>query len=285
MGYAERRLLMESADGAARELRAIVSKSYPQFVAALRARLGDGNVMAALQAGRLDGRPEDEVVELPTSPVVLRADRLRPTQSEVDVDSSLMWQLRSPRGGTRVQELVLTGGPVEINGPILTLNGQWVIDGHHRWSQVYCLNPECGIVAMDMRTRENVDPVSFLKAVQLAIAAVTRAMPQMQVRGSNLFRMGKRDLIDYVVSGRGTMSGFDGVSPAVAALLSDDGSPESAADRVWSNVERMQRGNRPAHGAPERSVMPQADAAMSHPGFSAALGAGDVNYKEPFVGR
>lgn len=278
-------LLAEGAeDAGTKALRSIVGRSYPQFVAALRSRLGDGKVMAALRAGRLDGRPEDELVSMPARPVQLRACDLRPTQREVDLDKSLVYQLNAPAGGTRMLELILGPHSVEINGPILTLNGEWVIDGHHRWSQVYCMNPDSLVTAWDLRTREDVDPVEFLKAVQLAVVAVTKRLDVQLARGHNLFNIRHDDFLGYALTGRGSNTSFFGMTDAVAAVLSPGGTREDAAELVWHNVQRMQRESKPASSAPERGLMPQTDNAIGDPAFRTLLGSGDVNYKEPFGG-
>lgn len=282
--YREFRELLEGHDleAGAAELRSIVGRSYPQFVNALRSRLGDGKVMAALRAGRLDGRPEDELIVMPRQPTQLRACDLRPTQREVDLDKSLAYQLGAPAGGTRMLELILGPHAVEINCPILTLNGEWVIDGHHRWSQVYCMNPESLMTAWDLRTREDVDPIEFLKAMQLAIVAVTRRLDSATVHGHNLFSVGRAALLDYVLTGKGAAGSFAGITDAAAAALAPNGTKDDAAALVWANVERMQRESRPAPGAPNRGVMPQTDSALGDPGFRTLLGTGNVNYKAPF---
>lgn len=284
LGYRQFRELVLERDAGADALRAIVSRSYPQFVAALRSRLGDGKVMAALTAGREDGRPEDELVEVPRRPVSLVASDLRPTQREIDLDKSLAYQLGAPRGGARTLEIIMGPPSVEINGPILTLNGEWVIDGHHRWSQVYCMNPSSLVTAWDLRTRDGVDPVEFLKAVQMAIASVTRRLDQQFVKGRNLLTVGKQDLIDYVLTGRGadSQSHFAGITDAAAEILLPGGTREAAAEVVWANVQRMQRQSRPPSGAPSRGDMPQTDDVLGTPAFKDALGTGAINYKEPF---
>lgn len=280
--YGQFRELLLERDAGADELRSIVGRSYPQFVAALRSRLGDGKVMAALRAGRLDGRPEDELVSMPRQPVQLRASDLRPTQREVDLDKSLAYQLSCPPGGTRMLELIVGPQPVEINGPILTLNGGWVIDGHHRWSQIYCMNPDSLVTAWDLRTKESVAPVDFLKAVQLAIVAVTRRLDSNVARGHNLFSVRRADLLEYVLTGKGSNTSFAGITDASAAVIAPRGTREDAAEAVWKNVERMQKESKPAPAAPERGLMPQTDDAIGDPAFRTLLGSGDVNYKEPF---
>jgi hypothetical protein len=57
--------------------------------------------------------------------------------------------------------------------PVLVYNDgskKWIIDGHHRWSQVALLNPEGGLACLVVNGKEKVQ--DFLKVTQGAIASV-----------------------------------------------------------------------------------------------------------------
>lgn len=68
--------------------------------------------------------------------------QMHPTQFEVDMEKSLAFPLmRKPD----VIDMAFSGKPVCINNTPLVVaevNGVcYIIDGHHRWSQIYCINP------------------------------------------------------------------------------------------------------------------------------------------------
>ena len=60
-------------------------------------------------------------------------------------------------------------GNADVGGPVVTYNGKYVIDGHHRWSQVYAANPDAKVPTIDIRG--NLKPSEMLKVVHAAIAA------------------------------------------------------------------------------------------------------------------
>ena len=237
--------------------------------------------MAAAAAGRDDGRPDDERITFPRSAVSIPVRDLLPTQREIDVDNSLAWQMGAQPGSAQLQH-ILNGRAVALKGPILTLNGGFVVDGHHRWSQVYCINPDATVSCMDIRTRDRVDPVDFLKAVQMAIAVTTRSIPQERVRSQNLMLIDRQRFDAYVHRGQGSLTGFSGMTEHFWQSIGADG-PEHAASLVWSNVREMQSGNRPIGGAPERSDMPQTDSVLTNPTFRRVMQSGDINYEEPLT--
>ena len=73
------------------------------------------------------------------------AANLRPTQSEIDVDKSLKQFLTNPENIKKdfANEIIIA------NMPLVTFRGNYVIDGHHRWSEVAIINPEGKMVCFD----------------------------------------------------------------------------------------------------------------------------------------
>jgi hypothetical protein len=63
------------------------------------------------------------------------------------------------------------------NNRILTANGKYILDGHHRWSQVYLFNPEAKIPAIDLKL-PGLDEMTLLKVIQSAIAATYKQVNQ-----------------------------------------------------------------------------------------------------------
>ena len=94
------------------------------------------------------------------------ASNLRPTQSEIDVDKSLKMFLTNPEN----IKTDFTEDIVIANMPLVTFRGNYIIDGHHRWSEVAMINPSGKMVCFDYDA--DISPIQMLKAVQGSIAAV-----------------------------------------------------------------------------------------------------------------
>ena len=73
------------------------------------------------------------------------ASNLRPTQSEIDVDKSLKMFLTNPENikNDFKEDIVIA------NMPLVTFRGNYIIDGHHRWSEVAMINPSGKMVCFD----------------------------------------------------------------------------------------------------------------------------------------
>jgi len=276
---------VNESDGVAK-LRSMLHSRYEDFVERLANECNDPKLLAAIQAGRFDGKPEDERIAFPSSTSIHTVRNLLPTQWEVDVDKSLMHQLSYEAGKCNQLLTILSGSPVTIKSPLVILNGRYIIDGHHRWSQVYAMNPDARIVCFDLRTKERIDPIDFLRAMQLAIATVAPIEPN-KVEGRNLFEISKNDALLYMLHGKGSMKGFKGISTgSVMAFQMKRNwvkTAEDVAEIVLENILTMQDNNPPIDGAPDRNVMPQTDTAIGRSEFKEHLKSGIINYKEPLA--
>jgi hypothetical protein len=174
---------------------------------------------------------------------------LKPTQNEIDVDKSLKFPLTNAESA----KTCLKGGLIAVAGKRIITGGvgSFIIDGHHRWSQVCALNPEAKIAAIDLSDIK--DPMKALKATQLGIAADLGKVPTAKVEGNNLLKMGKDALISYVEKT---------ITPEVLEVFKKAGkgdNAEAVGQFIWTNVDKMQQNNQPVSGAPERGIMPQTD--------------------------
>ena len=177
--------------------------------------------------------------------------KLIPTQNEIDVDKSLAFPLTKAQAAA----YALKGGTIKVASPIIVFNNKYIVDGHHRWSQLYAVNKDAKIVAYNMTNPEIKSPMDALKATQLAIiGAGATTIPKAEVKGKNLLRMDEATLKQYVVT-----STTDDVA-AVFNKMKQLDSKEAIGDYIWSNVAEMQQTSQPVSGAPGRGIMPQADA-------------------------
>ena len=109
-------------------------------------------------------------------------DKLFPTQSEIDLENSIKHWVTNPKGLPNIWKDKEFGKNFGVPILVYTTDGKkgWIIDGHHRWSQVALLNPEGSVYCMIMKGQ--MDPLQFLELTQAAIAAVI-ANPENQNKG------------------------------------------------------------------------------------------------------
>jgi len=153
-------------------LQDLIAQDYVAFVGALQKRIKDPKFRQFLNMGIEDRNMEDDLIGISEGPIPVKD--LKPTQSQIGLADSLGWV--SQNKPTQAGETA-TGDVADVGGPIITANGQYIVDGHHRWSQVFLLNPNASIPAIDFRIEGNPDAKSVLKLTQLAIAAVDRVLP------------------------------------------------------------------------------------------------------------
>lgn len=134
--------------------------------------------------------------------VAMPIQYIRPTQFEVDMEKSLVLPLKKR---PEMIDIALGGEPILIKGrPLIvaSVNGKYyVIDGHHRWSQVYCLNPEAKMVVRIIKSPslfKTPDDVLKLVQMQLFIAKDGGVLPSATVDSSyNLYDIGKDEFFRW----------------------------------------------------------------------------------------
>lgn len=229
-------------DEAQEELKKILKQDYSAFVKDLGTNIKDEKFVNAIKS-----LSDKEPVK--TSGLSPACTDLQPTQNEVVMDKSLSYPLKDPT----ICEVFLKGGVVTVNKrPIVTgSGGKFIIDGHHRWSQLYCINPEAKIKALDLTDIRN--PFEALKATQIGIGAELGEIPTAEGGGINLFTVTEDVLKKYIT---------DRIQDRVVDVFkkyNKGGTPEEIASYIWGNVQRMQKENEPVANAPERQLMPQTD--------------------------
>jgi len=101
------------------------------YVNKLQQYLSDPKVAAVIKAGHTDDKgPSDEALKSSGGSVI--ASALKPTQNEVGAAESLK-NICNDKYGSLDSFLK---GNADLKDPIITYNGQWILDGHHRWSNL-----------------------------------------------------------------------------------------------------------------------------------------------------
>lgn len=224
------------------DLKQILKNDYKTFVDKLGDNISDPKFISAVKS-------LSDKYPIQTSDISPRVKDLRPTQNEVVLDKSLSYPLTNATSA----EQCLKGGVVAIAGKSIVTagGGRYVIDGHHRWSQLFCMNPEAKIAALDITNIKN--PIQALKATQLGIAAQTGKVPMSTGGGTNLFTIDEKTLKLYVINT---------ITDPVVEVFRKNGkgsTKEEIANYIWENVKLLKRESKPIPGAPSREVMPQTD--------------------------
>lgn len=264
-----------------------------------------------VKKGSEDGNAEDDKVIKPAGGVEnIDLQSLKASQNEVGMEQSLenvMIGTNATWDGINwgdVNWLVTNmapGATIIFKSPILgakTKDGMVVLDGHHRWSQAFMVNPlaKVNVVLADAST---LTADQTLKAVHLAILAKTGASKTKGPKGGNLFRAGDANVKEYLdkckikVDPKTGKLSEKGVAPYIAAVMqiqniTDPIAGEAAAiKRVMQSIAVC--ASKQITSAPSRDTMPQADGDSSSPTNAinakdalALLDTGTINYNPPF---
>ena len=109
-------------------------KKYPDYVKILNKMLDDPKAKTLLEDG-FGGDLGDTKFVFKVK--LIKPLKLRPTQNEIDVDKSVKHSLtNSDNMKDLFKDEIITAGM-----PLVTFRGNYVIDGHHRWSECAMINP------------------------------------------------------------------------------------------------------------------------------------------------
>jgi len=152
----------------------LLDSDYENFIKALTGEGGvpseekiakvDPKVQSILNMGKRDAKVKDEVINFQR--VNLPVKNLKPTQSQIGLQDSIGFIAFVDPDKAKSS---LSGNADFGGGAILTSDNKYILDGHHRWSQVFMMNPNAQIPAINLNL--GLDGKEALKVVQLAIAA------------------------------------------------------------------------------------------------------------------
>lgn len=232
-------------------------KSYPEAVKYLDDVVKDDKLKFALSLGF--GGPLASV-KMSSDDTALTCSTLLPTQNEIDVDNSLAYLLYKEEGIGNIPNY-FKGSPITVVTAIVTFRNNYVIDGHHRWSQAYCANPKCKITAVNFDSDE-LSAQQMLKVAQATIASNRGAVPSQTVKGINIYADSTtEDVIRKYISEKMTPNFEEAWKKALANVVKKSGGGELTKDDVVKylvdNCMLLKANNVPIKGAPERGIMPQ----------------------------
>jgi len=260
---------MNRAQAAKNLGNAFKSDKVSDFVAKFKRIASDPKVQAILKAGLTDGDPNDEKVNY--SKITLPVLNLLPTQNQIGFNQSIKNVLTD-----QYKSLAsILDGNADVGGPIVTYNSKYVIDGHHRWSQVYAANPKAKMEALNIQG--DLKPTEVLKIVHASIAAKLGKVPASNPEGINILAGINMKQVQDAVDAN--------LTPEAEKLYKDKkglNDKTAIAKYLFGNLQQLIRKNKPVPGAPPRKDMPQTDAdKQSATTKLDLLKKGMINFREP----
>lgn len=169
-----------------------------QFVSQLKQAIQDPKVQQFLTAAKNDGSMDDDKIYV-NGPIPVAVKDLYATQNEVFLNKSLEYPLENKRT-EQIKKLICP--PHFDNDPKLriVISGNYVIDGHHRWSQIFCWSKEAKIPAYNITYEGSADAGELLKKAHLGVAASKKDVPLEDKPGvGNLFSINQDLLTQWLV--------------------------------------------------------------------------------------
>lgn len=251
----------QEKDEFVRKFSKYIKGDYKSFVSVLKTLIKDEKVKNFLKYG-VDSHKNRNKFSVTITQA--RCSNLIPTQNEIAVDKSLDWVLQNP---TIMQQYLSDNVIMVGNTPIVTFNNKYIIDGHHRWSQVYCVNPDARLKVVNFS--KDCDAFEMLKAAQLAIGLTTGEIITKAVESKDLLNISTSDLVHYI---------NEKISEEVQRIF---GTKKQAIRILVNNCLRLRKENYPISNAPDREYMPQ----MNEPNGNlknviSVLKKGDVKFFE-----
>jgi len=218
-------------------------QSFEDLGDALEDIVNDDKLYALLSEGFGDGELAN--VKMSSESTGIPVVQLLPSQSEIGLDNSLNYPL-SMDCTSYFNDIV------KIVAPVITYRKTFIIDGHHRWSQLYMINPKAKIAAINFNY-DQVSPYRALRNFQGAVAVANKKVPKSFNKVNNVYDMSDSAIEQYV---------DEHITDACWKSLVKVGVCEdrdSAIDYILDNIDTLKYDNPPFANAPEREFMPQTD--------------------------
>ena len=187
-----------------------------EYVANVNDMMSDdkGRLALELVAGTL---PDDKLKKLGLKNVTFKfvsnkavpVSNLCPTQNEISLQDSLEKPVANE---FNCMYDLIKGQSVKLSVPIITCNGKFIIDGHHRWLQAACVNPDATMETLDLQIDACVSGVNFtdtediLKVTQSLIMAIALKSGKTKLPSAdsksleNLYALSAQQLFDYIIN-------------------------------------------------------------------------------------
>lgn len=169
---------------------------------------------------------------------VLDVDTLIPSQSEIGFGETLEYLVQ----GKNIEKCF--SNPAIIKKPIITFRDTFIIDGHHRWSEIYVTNPKAKVAVINIDG--NLSPIHMLKIVQATIGSNQGKLFSKDVQGKNLLTSSDSEIRTFIKKNM-TDDAYNKLKEYY----------ENPVEDLVNNCRRMKIDNQPILNAPQRGDMPQ----------------------------
>lgn len=196
-----------------------------EYVANVNDMMSDdkGRLALELVAGAL---PDDKLKKLGLKNVKFKfvsnkavpVSYLCPTQNEI----SLLDSLDKPIANEfNCMSDLIKGQSVKLGIPIITCNGKFIIDGHHRWIQAACVNPDATMETLDLQIDDGVSGIDFtdtediLKVTQSLIMAIALKSGKTKLPSAdsksleNLYALSAQQIFNKIINLNCSHEGLD----------------------------------------------------------------------------
>ena len=265
-----------------------------------------GSAKFLVSKGEEDGDSSDDSTITPGGLQDISVDKIQASQNEVGKEQSLANVMTGVDGMAFdgidygdvnwLIDAMKPGAKITFKDALLgakTEDGMVVLDGHHRWSQAFMINPTAQVNVEVAKSNLSADDT--LQAVHLAILAKTGASKTKGAKGGNLFAANESDVAGYLNAPKRKVdpkTGEDsdtGIAPYIYAVMKTKNITDPVEGKKAAIAYAMEAIKKCAAtvvpGAPSRDSMPQADGklnAIDAKGAFASLGSGEVNFSPPY---
>ena len=224
-----------------------------EYVANVNDMMSDekGRLALELVAGTL---PADKLKKLGLKNVTFKfvsnkatpVSYLCPTQNEICLQDSLEKPVANE---FNCMPDLIKGQSVKLGIPIITCNGKFIIDGHHRWLQAACVNPDATMETLDLQIDAGVSGIDFtdtediLKVTQSLIMAIALKSGKTRLPSSdsksleNLYALSAQQLFDKIINLNCSHEGLDIL--ACTERVSDCKFSDEAESRVIDTINSI----------------------------------------------
>lgn len=166
-----------------------------------------------------------------------------PTQNEIGTEETLNYICKDAKNAEFVFKDVAV-----IKKPIVTFKNVFIIDGHHRWSEIYAINQNAKVETINLDC--DLSPISVLKAIQATIGSNLGTLNRKDAKGKNLFELSEKQIKEYLEKNM-----TDKAKEILSKHYEDPN--VDPIEQVLKNCVRLKSNNHPIIDAPDRGDMPQ----------------------------
>ena len=271
-------LLVEAPEDVTADIEKAQTGGLATAVSIFTKLASDPDFQKIANAGKTDGDESDEVISVKETSTL--ASKLYATQMEIGFDKSLKDAMTNAfKCVDYAFESKVTMGSPDGRVPLLTAQvagKKVVLDGHHRWSLCFMINPNADMMVTEMQMPSGATDENALVIMQMAIAAKASKVVTKTISGTDLMGVSSDVVSKYVL---------ENIAPeGIEAFKKGDPKLDSA-EAIAAHMAEAHKIILKRKGEFERKIMPQAGASgTSQDAVNNALGAGSINFSEPKPG-